>query len=79
MPRTRLTISKNSASILVPQEILDQMGLKAGDEVDMFVIDRTLILQPLDEVERASKIQDTMKSVFERRKSAYKELAKGIK
>lgn len=52
---------------------------KIGDEVDMSLVDRKLILRSLDEVERANKIQDTMKSLLAHRKSEYKELAKGVK
>ncbi|HEX3034346.1 MAG TPA: hypothetical protein VHT73_04320 [Thermodesulfobacteriota bacterium] len=78
MSRKRITKSKNSAAILLSQEILDQMGLKVGDEIDISVVGRSLILRPLDEVERAKKIQDATNAVFERRKSAYKKLAEGI-
>jgi len=77
MSRRRITASGNSTTLLLPQEILDMMGVGDGDEVDVSVVDRTLILRPLDEAERAQKIEATTKSVFERRKSAYEELAKG--
>jgi antitoxin component of MazEF toxin-antitoxin module len=78
MSRKRIDTSKDSAAILLPQEVLDQLGINAGDEVDLSVVDRTLILRPLEESERARKIEDATVAVFERRKSAYEELAKGI-
>ena len=77
MSRKRITVSENPATLLLPQEILDKMGLVDGDEVDVSVVDRTLILMPLDEVERAQKLGTVTKSVLERRKRAYQELAKG--
>ena len=77
MSRKRITVSENPATLLVPQEILDKMGIADGDEVDVSVIDRTLILMPMDEVERAQKFGTVTKTVLERRKRAYQELAKG--
>ena len=77
MSRKRITASENPTTLLVPQEILDKMGVVDGDEVDVSIVDRTLILTPLDEVERALKLGAATESVFERRKRAYQELAKG--
>jgi antitoxin component of MazEF toxin-antitoxin module len=79
MSRKRIDTSKDSAAILLPQEMLDQLGINAGDEVDISVVDGTLILRPLEEVERPRKIEDATNTVFERRKDAYEQLAKGIK
>jgi AbrB family looped-hinge helix DNA binding protein len=78
MSRKRIDTSKDSAAILLPQEVLDQLGINAGDEVDLSVVDGTLILRPLEEAERARKIDHATNAVFERRKSAYEQLAKGI-
>lgn len=78
MSRKRITTSENPAAILLPQEILEQMGVKDGDEVDISVVERTLILRPLGEADRASKIAEATDKVFERRKSAYEQLAEGI-
>jgi len=77
MSRKRIATSEDSAAILLPQEVLDQLGLNAGDEVDLSVVDRTLILRPLDETERARRIADATTAVLERRSSAYERLAKG--
>ncbi len=77
MSRKRIDTSEDSAAILLPQEVLDQLGISAGDEVDLSVVGRALILQPLEEPQRARKIEDASNSVFERRRSAYEELAKG--
>ena len=78
MARKRITVSENATTLLLPQEVLDQMGVVDGDEVDVSIVDRTLILMPLDEVERAQKLGTATESVFQRRKSAYQELAKGV-
>jgi antitoxin component of MazEF toxin-antitoxin module len=78
MSRKRIAASEDSAAILLPQEVLDQLGMHPGDEVDLAVIDGTLILRPLDEAERAGRIAEATDRVFERRRSAYEQLAKGV-
>lgn len=77
MSRKRITASENPTTLLLPQEMLDSLGVDAGDEVDVTIVDRTVIVRRLDEVERAQKIDAATKAVFERRKTAYEELAKG--
>ncbi|HEX8888505.1 MAG TPA: hypothetical protein VF779_04980 [Pyrinomonadaceae bacterium] len=78
MSRKRITASENPATLLLPQELLDKLGVNDGDEIDVSVVDRTLVLRSLEEAERAKKIEAATKSVFDRRKSAYEELAKGV-
>jgi antitoxin component of MazEF toxin-antitoxin module len=70
-------MSDDSAAILLPREVLDEMGVLEGDEVDVSVSDGTLIMRPLD-AERARKIDDATNAVFERRGTAYKKLAEGV-
>lgn len=77
MSRKRITSDERSATLELSQEILDALGVAVGDEVDLSVVDRTLILRPLDEMERAHAIEAATKATFERRQSAYEELAKG--
>ncbi|MGH9901507.1 MAG: AbrB/MazE/SpoVT family DNA-binding domain-containing protein [Pyrinomonadaceae bacterium] len=77
MSRRKITAAGDSAALLLPQEVLDQMGVGIGDEIDMTVVDRTLILRPPDEAERARKIDAAADAVFARRQGAYEELAKG--
>ena len=78
MSRKRIATSNDSAAVLLPQELLDQLNISAGDEVDLVVTDRTLILRPLDEAGRARRIEDATNSVLDRRASAYEELAEGV-
>jgi antitoxin component of MazEF toxin-antitoxin module len=76
--RKRITASENPTTLLLPQELLNKLGVDAGDEIDVSFVDRTLILRSVEEAERAQKIEAVTKSVFNRRKTAYEELAKGI-
>jgi antitoxin component of MazEF toxin-antitoxin module len=77
MSRKRIMASDDSATVLLPQEILDVMGVSDGDEIDVSVTGRTLTLRSLVEAERARKIGAAADAVFERRRAAYEELAKG--
>ncbi len=78
MSRRRITTHEGSAAILLPQEAMDQLGLKVGDEVDLSVIDGALIVLPSSEAERARRMEEIIRLLFERRKSAYEQLAKGV-
>lgn len=63
MSRKRITASKNPTTLLLPQEILDTLGIDDGDEVDVSIMDGTLVLRPLDEVEHAQKIDSATKNM----------------
>ena len=49
---------------------------RIGDEVEIRLKDRNIIIQPLDEISREQKLKKVTNDVFERRKSAYQKLAK---
>ena len=77
MSRKRIAMSQDPAEILLPQEVLEEMGVSEGDEVDISVSDLTLVVHPLN-TERAREIEDATGSVFERRGPAYRKLAEGV-
>ena len=77
MSRERITAVGESAALLLPKEVLDKLGIAIGDEVELSLIDRTLMLQPLDEADRAQQLAAITKTVFARRQHAYTQLAQG--
>jgi antitoxin component of MazEF toxin-antitoxin module len=77
MSRERITTSGDDATVRLPGEILEGLGVAVGDEVEMFVVERTLVVRPLSEVERVDKIDAATNDVIGRRTSAYEELARG--
>ena len=77
MSRERITAVGESAAILLPKEVLDKLGIAIGDEVELSLIDRTLMLQPLAEADRAQQLAALTQTVFARRQRAYTELAQG--
>jgi hypothetical protein len=54
------------------------MGIGVGDEVDVSLIDKTLIVRPLPEAERASKVQAAIDDVFARRAGLLQRLGEGV-
>lgn len=66
-----------SAALLLSPEMLHAMGLSSGDEVDIGLIDRTLIIRPLEEAERAERINTITQTLLTRRASTYEHLAEG--
>lgn len=76
MLRRIVPAAENTAAVVLPPEFLEKLGIAIGDEIDISIKGRTLILRPLDDLTRARKIEKTTKAVFRRRKSAYKRLAK---
>ncbi|CAN2046344.1 AbrB/MazE/SpoVT family DNA-binding domain-containing protein [Candidatus Magnetomoraceae bacterium gMMP-1] len=77
MPRTQIKKIGNSFGLLLTDEILKLMDIRADDEVDITVENRILIISPLNEKERKQKIDDAVQNTFRRRKSAYERLAEG--
>jgi antitoxin component of MazEF toxin-antitoxin module len=77
MSRERITAVGESAVLLLPKEVLDKLGIAIGDEVELSLIDRTLMLQPLDEANRTQQLAALTKAVFARRQRAYTQLAQG--
>ncbi len=55
MSRKRIMAAGDSSTVVLPKEVLDMMGVKAGDEIDLSVVDRTLIVRSLDEVRTRPK------------------------
>lgn len=76
--RRRITTSGNSAALILSQDLLGLMGIGAGDEVDVSLVDRTLVVRPLSETERSAKIQAAIETVFQRDAGLLRRLAAGV-
>ncbi|HEX3902519.1 MAG TPA: hypothetical protein VH853_06695 [Polyangia bacterium] len=76
--RRRITTSGNSAALVLSQDLLGLMGVGAGDEVDVSLIDRTLIVRPISETERSAKVQGAIDEVFRRDAGLLRRLAQGV-
>ncbi|HKE03743.1 MAG TPA: hypothetical protein VKE91_06775 [Blastocatellia bacterium] len=65
------------AELVISQDILKQIGVGAGDKIEIAISDRALIVRPLEEAERARKIAAATRDIFDRRRDAYLKLAEG--
>jgi hypothetical protein len=79
MSNEQIITFDDPAGFLLTPEILQQIGINAGDKFELTIINRTLILRSLDEVERARKIASATRDIFDRRREAYQILAQGPK
>lgn len=67
----------DSAELVISQDILRQIGVGAGDKVEVAVSCGALIVRSLEEAERARKIAAATRDIFDRRREAYLKLAEG--
>lgn len=77
MSRRKVTTANGSAAILLSTDLLTEMGVVVGDEVDVVVVDGVLVIRSLDEVARASTVEAIAAAMFQRRRAVYQELAQG--
>jgi antitoxin component of MazEF toxin-antitoxin module len=73
----KITQLGNSAAIVLPKDILGLMDLVIGDEVELTMMDKTLVVKSISEKNRQEIIKNAADKVFERRKSMLEHLAKG--
>ena len=76
MSRTTITIDE-AASVLLPREAVDALGVKAGEELDVEIVGRALVVRSVEEASRSREFIDTFESILKRRRNAYEQLAKG--
>jgi antitoxin component of MazEF toxin-antitoxin module len=62
---------------VLSRDLLQLLDLEIGNEVDLAVQDRTLVVRSVQELERAERIGKSADRVFERRRGLLKRLAEG--
>lgn len=76
MSKTVTTIDQSS-SVALPPEALDALGVEAGAELEVEIVGRTLLVRSVEEARRSREFLSIFESILSRRRTAYKELAKG--
>lgn len=74
MARQRIMITEDGATVVIAPEVLQALGLHNGDEIDISVLDRSVVLRPLDEAERAEKLDAVTRAVIARRRKMLQQL-----
>lgn len=64
-------------ALLLPQAVLDELGVQVGDEFDVALRDQTLIVRPRSEAEQLAQVDAILDDLFQERKSVYQALAQG--
>ncbi len=65
------------AEMLNTEEVLKQNGVSLDDKVEVKIANRTMTVRSLNNDERAEKLDALARTLFEKRRDAYLELAKG--
>jgi antitoxin component of MazEF toxin-antitoxin module len=75
MPQLTIVPHGDSAAVILPAAILESVGLRVGDVVDVTVGDRQLILRSAEDASRHELLATITDEVFERRRDTYQRLA----
>ena len=74
--RRRITTAGNSAALVLSQDVMGLMGVHVGDEVDVSLIDRTLVVRPVEEQDREARVTAAIDEVFRTRGALLRRLAR---
>lgn len=76
MSRQKIAVIESSAALRLSDEILEALGVSVGDEVELSLEDKALVIRSLAEAERAERIASLTDELLDRRSDAYEELAR---
>jgi antitoxin component of MazEF toxin-antitoxin module len=65
--RKKVTAVGNSAAIILSRDLLELLGLEIGQEVELSIMGRTLVVRSVQEAGRAEMVRRAGDRVFERR------------
>lgn len=74
---TKLKPSGDLAVLTLSKHMLEQLGFDNNDEIDITIIDKTLMVRSIDEAERAKRLKRTTDTVFEKYDRVFVALAEG--
>ena len=69
--------TENSIAVLFPAEVLENLGISAGDEIAVTEAENALILRSTKEAEKSREIAEATEKIFSRLDKVFVELAKG--
>ncbi|MEM7124906.1 MAG: hypothetical protein AAF702_01180 [Chloroflexota bacterium] len=79
MAVAKVTIDGDSAIVTLSRSILEKLGIKDGEEINVMVEDNTVLLRSISEQERAARIQQATEKVFHKYDRVFAALAEGAK
>lgn len=75
--RRKISTTGNSAALVLSQDLLGLMGIQVGDEVEVELVDRTLIVRPVGESTREASVAQAIDRIVARRRGLMRRLAEG--
>ncbi len=69
----------DAARFTLPQEAIEALGVQPGDEVDIEIVGRAVVVRSVADAARAGEFSKSFESILQRRRSAYDQLAEGVK
>jgi len=78
MALIRIEKVENSAALFLTDEMLNLLGINFGDEVEVSVVNRRLVVQSPCEARRQRIIKKSTDDILIRRKNVYQRLAEGV-
>jgi antitoxin component of MazEF toxin-antitoxin module len=77
MTQQQIIAVGSSLALPLPAEVLAALGIQAGDAVNVSLIGRQVVVEPVAGADRQERFQAVIDDIFERRRSAYQKLAEG--
>ena len=77
MSQQQIINIEGAAALPLSAEVLSALGIKVGDNVDLSLVGRQLLVQSAQEAKAREQLNAIVDDVFERRRTAYEQLAKG--
>jgi len=75
MPHLTIVPHGDSAAVILSAAVLESVGLRVGDVLEVTLGDRQLILRSSEDAARRELLETITQEVFERRRDAYQRLA----
>ena len=73
----RITTLGEAASVSLPPEAVEALGVKAGGELDIEIVGRALIVRSVEDAQHSREFADMFEAVLKKRRKAYEQLAEG--
>ena len=73
----RIIRLNEAASVALPPEAVEALGVAAGDELDIEIVGRALIVRSVEDAQHSREFSDIFEAVLNRRRRAYEQLAEG--
>src|SRR6266446_542732 len=72
----RITTLDDTASVSLPPEAVDALGVSQGDALDIEIVGRALVVRSVEEARRSRSFAEVFELVLRERRHAYEKLAK---